>query len=83
MNHDAELQIRGLIAVAAPTEEQVLEILVGWERYFERLKVAPTEQLSEINAVMRARVRSGSISVVAPDITKELSRAGGTGKMER
>lgn len=61
-----EAEIRGLAEIARPTERQLLDLLEGWERYFQYLKVRPSRQLEEFRGIMKARVLSGQISLVAP-----------------
>lgn len=63
---DLEDKIRGLLAIAHPTEGQVQDVLNEWDQVFEQLQIPPEGQLQEFDGIMRARVQSGVISVRAP-----------------
>jgi len=49
------------------SEEQIRDVLIGWQRYFERCRVPESEQRHEFDSIMRQRVANGSISVIAYD----------------
>lgn len=67
MTADLEAQIRGLLgAHPRVTEEGVQACLDSWVRYFETYRIREAQQSEEFNAIMRARVQSGVISVMAP-----------------
>lgn len=52
--------------VTADNEKPLID---GWNYYFTRLGILGNEkQIEEIDGIMKARVQSGSISILAPDI---------------
>ena len=65
--------IAGMAGMANPTADQLERLYAGWDAYFAALNiVGEAEQEEEFHGIMRIRVRSGSISLVAPDVQKEL-----------
>ena len=65
--------IAGMAGMAKPTSEQLERLYAGWDTYFAALNiVGEAEQEEEFHGIMRIRVRGGSISLVAPDVKKEL-----------
>ncbi len=46
--------------------EQLKQVLLGWGRYFLDMNIKVMRQQEEFDAIMRARVTSGSISLVPP-----------------
>ena len=65
----------GMAGMANPTSEQLERLYAGWDTYFAALNiVGEAEQEEEFHGIMRIRVRGGSISLVAPDVKKELNR---------
>jgi hypothetical protein len=65
---DAELvrKITAMAQPARPTEGQVEELLGGWSDYFGRMEIPLGQQTEEFDGIMRARVHSGIITLVAP-----------------
>lgn len=69
MSPGVEQRIRDLAAPAHPTADQMQQILRGWEGFFFSLQLmTDLEQEQEFDGIMRARVRSGVISIVAPGL---------------
>ena len=65
--------IAGMAGMAKPTSDQLERLYAGWDAYFAALNiVGEAEQAEEFHGIMRIRVRGGSISLVAPDVKKEL-----------
>ena len=61
-------QIEGMAAVAKPTQEQLTYLFSGWDEYFTNMNIAnEVEQEQEFHGIMRARLQSGVISLVAPN----------------
>lgn len=65
MTPELESKIRGLAVPADPTEDQIAAVLRGWNELFAHIGVTPDEQEAEFDAIMRARVRAGVVSLVA------------------
>ena len=65
--------IAGMAGMANPTSDQLERLYAGWDAYFDAQNiVGEAEQAEEFHGIMRIRVRGGSISLVAPDVQKEL-----------
>jgi hypothetical protein len=60
------IKLLDMAKLANPTEAQKEALLRGWEAYFRQLQVDLGDQMGEFDAIMRARVQSGVISIVAP-----------------
>jgi len=61
-------QIEGMAAVAKPTQEQLAILVSGWDEYFANMNIVnEVEQEQEFHGIMRARLQSGVISLVAPN----------------
>lgn len=68
-------QIAGMARDVA-TPEQLETLCAGWDAYFKLMRITDeVGQEEEFNGIMRARVCSGSISLVAPNLKKELGLA--------
>jgi hypothetical protein len=65
MNTKVEAQIRQILGDRYGVD-MVDTLLNDWQRYFASVGLDDSQQGEEFEAVMRARVRSGSISLVAP-----------------
>jgi hypothetical protein len=61
-----EARIRALASPAHPTEPQLAELLAGWDRLFVALGLSEAQQDAEFDGIIRARVQSGIVSLVAP-----------------
>jgi hypothetical protein len=53
------------------TDEQVKDLIAGWEKYFDRMIITdPEAQGRELRDILKVRVTvTGSISLVAPEIS--------------
>lgn len=60
--------IRLMASLASPTNEQLNTLLSEWDDYFQKMRIPESSQVVEFQGIMRARVMSGSISLVAPSI---------------
>lgn len=67
MDKELRDEMRVLALPATPTDVQMSELLAGWERYFNIFGVPPEKQKEEFDGIVRARVFSGSISLVPPE----------------
>lgn len=66
MNEAVAAKIRAMLRPAIISEAQTVLILAGWQRLFDSLQLADHQQMAEFEGVMRARLQSGTISLVAP-----------------
>ena len=74
MNLRIEDWLRGVLA-GHSTEDQTTEVMLGWERYFQRLGIdSHPAQWTEFDSIMRIRAANGEISVVAYDLDGEWPR---------
>ena len=64
VSQEVEAEIRGLLAVIRPTEEQVESVLKQWDGHFHDLAIEPEKQLNEFKTMMLIRVQAGIISIV-------------------
>lgn len=67
--------IIGMVSIAPPTDERLNQVLAEWQDYFQKLNISEDKQVREFRLIMSARVKCGNISVLAPDISKELQGA--------
>jgi len=68
-------QIAGM-ARGVATPEQLETLCAGWDAYFEAMRITDEAgQVEEFRGIMRTRVYSGSISLVAPNLKKKLGLA--------
>ena len=69
MTPQLERRIRDM-AGASPTvtEERILEVLAGWEKVFDALRIPPERQEKEFMDTMRVRLQAGIVSIVADRI---------------
>jgi hypothetical protein len=66
-NDSLESKIRGMAASSNPTAEQIAMVMSEWEWVFSALGITDERgKLEEFDGVMRARVRSGIVSIRAP-----------------
>jgi hypothetical protein len=65
MNPALETKLRDMAAPAKPTEEQFATLVAGWDAMFRRLQIGDDQQMAEFDAIMRARVSTGTVSLVA------------------
>lgn len=49
-------------------DEKANELIDSWNAYFNQTKIPPEKQEQEFDAIMRAKVQSGSISMTAPHV---------------
>ena len=72
MQNKLKKQIEGMAAVAKPTQRQLASLVSGWNEYFAIMNIAnDVEQEQEFHGIMRARLQSGVISLVAPSYIYE------------
>ena len=64
MSPNLKSEILLLATLAHPTEAERETLIQEWEAYFEALHVELEEE--EFNAIMRARILAGGISLRAP-----------------
>jgi hypothetical protein len=70
MNNELKNKILLLAEVAKPTDIQKKELIDNWEKYFNQYSIVDEHQQREFEAVMRARLISGIVSIVAPQEMK-------------
>jgi hypothetical protein len=69
MNNDLKQHICGMAEVAKPTQDQLISLVSGWDNYFARMHITGEKaQEQEFHGIMRARLHSGVVSVVAPTL---------------
>jgi hypothetical protein len=69
MHPAIEQRIREMIDPASPgAEQQVRDVLAGWERLFQSLGLDEEQQQAEFDFIMRARHQPDVMAVVAPDV---------------
>ena len=64
MKNELKEHIEGLAAVAKPSQEQLAKLISDWDDYFAAMHV--TNEDEEFHSIIRARLQSGVISLVAP-----------------
>ena len=70
------LTLTTLAQPTGPTPAHMEELILGWDAYFERLGIPEARQMEAFDAIIRARVRAGSMSLVARLCTKSDSLSG-------
>jgi len=68
-------RLEGLAQAAKPTQEQLDQLIQGWDTYFRAMNIKESEQENEFSSFMRMRISIGCISIVAPDMD-EISMLG-------
>ena len=64
---ELETKIRNLIQTAKPTKKQEDQIVSDWTEYFKTMNLAPGKQSTEFHSILRMRLMSGKISIIAPN----------------
>ena len=60
-------KLKELLSVGNFTENQITKVIEGWRNYFHNMCIVSDEiRIKEFDAIMQARVQSGSISCIAP-----------------
>jgi len=70
MNNDLRERLLGMISVVNPTQQQIDNLIAGWEHYFRVMDIPPAKQEEEFGGILRIRLFSGSISLVTPDLNE-------------
>lgn len=70
MNIDLQNKISGMASISNPTVEQLDNLIMEWDDYFDRMRISGNGQEQEFEGIMKARFMSGKISLMAPNPTQ-------------
>lgn len=66
-NQKLKEQIEDMAAPAKPTHEKLASLISGWDEYFANMGIVDeVEQEQEFHSIVRARLQSGVVSLIAP-----------------
>ena len=70
MNNELKERLLGMIPVKNPAQQQINDLIAGWEYYFQVMDIPSAKQEEEFSGILRARLFSGCISLIAPDLNE-------------
>lgn len=69
MIRQLEERIRGMASGSKlATPDRMLEVITDWDLYFYKMQIPPAGEEQEFDGIIRARVLSGNISLLAPEL---------------